>query len=64
MVAARPSTPEVLADLTAPHYEVTPSGIQVEPKEKIKERIGRSPDVGDAIALASYRERKWKPDIA
>lgn len=48
---ALPRDPELLADLTAPRFEVRASGIVVEPKEKLKERIGRSPDCGDAVAL-------------
>ncbi len=39
----------VLTDLTAPRYELTPRGIKVEEKAEIKERIGRSPDEGEAI---------------
>jgi hypothetical protein len=46
-----PPDPELLADLTAPRFEVRASGIAVEAKEKLKERIGRSPDAGDAVAL-------------
>lgn len=49
---ALPDDPELLADLTEPTYEITPSGIQVESKDAIKERLrGRSPDCGDAVAL-------------
>lgn len=47
-----PDDPELLADLCAPRYKVQPSGIQLEDKEDIKERIGRSPDKGDAVVLA------------
>lgn len=54
---ALPPDPELLADLTAPRFEVRASGIVVEPKERIKERIGRSPDCGDAVALAHLRQR-------
>ena len=43
---------ELLADLTAARYKVGPSGIQIESKEDIKERIGRSPDRGDAFVLS------------
>jgi hypothetical protein len=49
---ALPPHPEVLGDLTSPRYSMRVSGIQVEPKDDIKKRIGRSPDVGDAIVLA------------
>ncbi len=55
---ALPPDPELLADLTAPTFEVRASGIVVESKEKIKERLGRSPDRGDAIALAHLRPQK------
>lgn len=51
---ALPPGREVLADLTAPRFSIRASGIAVEPKEDIRERLGRSPDVGDAIALAHY----------
>jgi len=48
-----PDDPELVADLTAPRYEITPSGIRIEKKEDIKTRLnGRSPDRGDAVALA------------
>jgi hypothetical protein len=57
---ALPPGPEVLADLTAPRYQVTASGIKVEPKEDIAERIGRSPDVGDALVLAHWGDRRRK----
>jgi hypothetical protein len=40
------------SDLSAPTYGYTPRGTKLlEPKDKIKERIGRSPDLGDALAL-------------
>ena len=45
-----PPDPELLADLTAPRYEVTAQGIKVEEKKKVIERLGRSPDAGDAVA--------------
>jgi len=49
-----PPDKELLADLCAPRYRVTAAGIQIEAKEEIKERIGRSPDVGEAVMLALY----------
>jgi len=42
---------EVLADLAAPRFKVVAGKLQIEAKEDIKLRIGRSPDVGDAIVL-------------
>jgi hypothetical protein len=48
---ALPPGNEIVADLAAPRYTVTTAGIQIEDKEQIKKRIGRSPDLGDAIVL-------------
>lgn len=49
-----PPDPELLADLTAPKWSMRTSGIQIESKEDIVKRIGRSPDSGDAVVLANY----------
>ena len=52
---ALPPDPALLADLTAPTYEVRPGEppkIYVEGKEDIKKRLGRSPDRGDAVIYA------------
>ena len=49
---ALPPDRELLADLTAPRYQVKTSGIQVETKEDLISRIGRSPDRGDSCILA------------
>lgn len=51
---ALPPDPQILADLTAPRWKLTPRGIQIELKEDLKkpERLGRSPDKGDAIVMA------------
>ena len=38
--------------LTAPTFDVTPRGIQVESKDEIKARLGRSPDRGDSVVMA------------
>lgn len=39
-------------DLVAPTYKIPSTGIvELEPKDKIKERLGRSPDIADALAL-------------
>lgn len=35
-----------------PKWRLTPRVIQVEPKEEIKERLGRSPDCGEAVTYA------------
>lgn len=51
---ALPDDPELREELCAPRFEVTPSGIQIEKKEEIIKRLGRSPDKADAFALALW----------
>lgn len=49
---ALPNDPELTQELTLPTYFVNRQGkIQIEEKDQIKERIGRSPDKADALAL-------------
>lgn len=50
----------LVSDLTTPTWAITtgvPPKIQVEPKDKVMERLGRSPDRGDAIAMAMWADR-------
>ncbi len=53
---ALPPDPQLLSDLCAPRWKPTPRGIQIEDKEKIKKRIGRSPDRGEAVIYANADE--------
>ena len=46
---ALPPDSKLKADLCAPQWKLTTSGIQIEAKEDIIKRIGRSPDDGDAV---------------
>ena len=48
---ALPDDPELLADLTAPTFEVRTSGILIESKEAIRKRLGRSTNKGDAVVM-------------
>ena len=49
-----PPDGQLLADLCAPRYKIGEGNvIQVENKEELKKRIGRSPDKGDAVVYAS-----------
>ncbi|WP_316853434.1 terminase [Ralstonia holmesii] len=57
MDIALPPDPELKADLCAPRYRKGPRGIQVETKEEIKLRIGRSPDKGDSAVYALAERR-------
>jgi hypothetical protein len=55
---ALPPDPELKADLCAPTWRLTPQGVQIEPKEDTKKRIGRSPDKGDSWILANFARGK------
>ena len=50
---------EIVADLCSARYKLTTAGVQVEDKEEIKARIGRSPDKGESILLANYKSGTW-----
>ena len=52
---ALPPDDLLTGDLTAPHYSVQSGGrIQIEAKDDIRKRIGRSPDSGDAVMQACW----------
>lgn len=54
---ALPDDNELVADLCAAKYKVMAGGvIQIESKEDIIKRIGRSPDKGEAVMLAWFDE--------
>jgi hypothetical protein len=54
---ALPPDDELAGDLTALHYKYTSDGrIQVEGKDDIKKRIGRSTDKGDAVMQSAFPE--------
>lgn len=63
-----PPSTELLADLCCARYKVTTRGIQIEDKDHIKKRIGRSPDLGEGAMLAWYARTNvisleaWTPD--
>jgi phage terminase large subunit len=48
---ALPPVPEIVAELTAPTYSFKGGKLILEDKDQIKERIGRSPNYADALAL-------------
>jgi hypothetical protein len=51
---AIPDDRELRVDLCTPRWKLSARGIQVESKEDIIDRIGRSPDKGDSIIYAFY----------
>ena len=46
-----PNLPELTAELSAPTYTFVNGKFQMESKDQVKERIGRSPHLADALAL-------------
>lgn len=50
-----PPDPLLLAELVTPQYEVTGQGIKLESKDKVKEKLGRSPDRADAVVMAWWQ---------
>lgn len=48
---AIPRIPELVAELTVPTYTFANGKFQLEDKDQIKERLSRSPDLADALAL-------------
>lgn len=49
--AQLPLIPELVEELTAPTYSFVGDTLLIEPKDSIKQRIGRSPDYADSLAL-------------
>lgn len=49
---ALPDDAGLLSDLTAYRWSMTASGILIESKEQMRQRLGHSPDDGDAVCLA------------
>jgi hypothetical protein len=48
---ALPPDAQLVSDLSAPTYKVINNEIKMETKEKLVERLGRSPDRGDAVVM-------------
>jgi len=57
-----PADSKLVADLTAPTFDVTPNGIRAESKEKVCERLGRSTDRGDAVVMAWFEGPRMLTD--
>jgi hypothetical protein len=63
-VGQLPQTPELKADLVTPTYSFDAMNrMRLESKEDIKKRLGRSTDVGDALALTFAMPVRSRNDI-
>lgn len=49
--ALPPGLPDIVGELTVPTYSFVAGKFVLEEKDQIKERLGRSPDLADALAL-------------
>ena len=58
---AIPPDRQILADLTAPRFTMRLNGIQVESKDDIQKRIGRSPDRGESLVYAFGEPKRALP---
>jgi hypothetical protein len=47
-----PPDPELEQELVAVKWKMTTTGVQLEPKDEIRKRLGRSPNKADAVVLA------------
>lgn len=66
---ALPDDPELVSDLTAPRWSLSPNGIKATKKEDVVKMLGRSPDKGDAVVMAwvagpkaQTHLQEWRPD--
>lgn len=55
-----PPSNKLLADLTAPTYKVTSSGVQAESKVDVCDRLKRSTNEGDAVCMAWFYGSKME----
>jgi hypothetical protein len=57
---------DVIAELTCPRYRLEGSHgrVQVESKDEIRKRLGRSPDIADALLMAFYTGDATPPPAA
>lgn len=68
--AAIPESAEMQADLCTPTYKYQGDKFLLEPKQDMKKRSGKSPDIGDAMALtfahrvtARHNSQSYDPEV-
>ena len=55
VLLALPPDPELLGDLRATKWSVGTRGVKIIDKDEIRQKIGRSPNCADAVALSLYQ---------
>ena len=58
-----PSFPELVRELSEPTYWLQNGKLRLEEKDQIKRRLGRSPDLADALALTFAVEVVKRTDL-
>lgn len=62
---ALPPDKDLPSELSSPTWRINSSGkIEVESKEKVKDRLGHSPDSADAVVLACFSDVVFDADFA
>lgn len=54
---ALPPSRELRVELCAPRWEKQVNGVKIEKKDEVKARLGRSPDIADAVVMAHWDGR-------
>lgn len=62
-IGCRKMTDNLRTELATPTYSFRNGRILIEPKEKIKERLGRSPDEADAYVMGVWAVKRAMPEI-
>lgn len=64
LLALPPDDRELAAELAAPKWNTTAIGrIQIEAKESVRDRLGRSPDKAEALLMAFYVNSQRRPPL-
>lgn len=64
LLALPPDDRELAAELAAPKWNTTAIGrIQIEAKESVRDRLGRSPDKAEALLMAYYVNTQRRPPM-
>jgi hypothetical protein len=59
-----PNDSDLIADLTAPKFSYTSKAqVKLESKEDLKKRLGRSPDLGDSLAIALSAQKRTPLEV-
>jgi len=62
-IGCRNMTENLRQELTEPCYDLRNGRVLIEPKEDIKERLGRSPDEADCYVMGVWAVKRSRPEI-